>query len=77
MVKAARDLGLSTPGEVAVVGFDDSDVAEALDLTTVRQPLEESGQVAIEMLLRQIKRPGPARETLLDLTLVPRGSTTP
>ncbi|MBB6347188.1 DNA-binding LacI/PurR family transcriptional regulator [Nonomuraea muscovyensis] len=38
--RAARDLGLAVPDGLAVAGFDDSDLAEALDLTTVRQPPE-------------------------------------
>jgi DNA-binding LacI/PurR family transcriptional regulator len=59
---------------VAVVGFDDGPLAEALDLTTVRQPLEESGRTAMELLLRRLERPGAAREVALELSLVLRGS---
>ncbi|WP_250008298.1 LacI family DNA-binding transcriptional regulator [Actinoplanes sp. M2I2] len=66
----------SLPGDgPAIVGFDGGDLAEALDLTTVDQPLEESGEVALQMLLERLARPGPARETTLDLALVARGST--
>jgi DNA-binding LacI/PurR family transcriptional regulator len=61
------------PG-VAVVGFDDGPLAEALDLTTVRQPLEESGRTAMELLLRRLERPGAVREVALGLSLVVRGS---
>jgi len=61
-LKAAQDLGLAVPGDVAVVGFDDGDLAEALDLTTVRQPLEESGRAAMERLLQQLDKPGTVRE---------------
>jgi LacI family transcriptional regulator len=35
-----------------VVGYDDSEWAEAIGLTTVRQPLRESGRVATQALLR-------------------------
>ncbi|MDR6865716.1 LacI family transcriptional regulator [Microbacterium resistens] len=38
-------------GAFAVVGYDDGDLARALDLTTVRQPLEETGRVALELVL--------------------------
>jgi LacI family transcriptional regulator len=59
---------------VAVVGFDDGPLAEALDLTTVRQPLEESGRTAMELLLRRLDRPGAVREVALGLSLIVRGS---
>lgn len=50
-LRAAHDLGLAVPSDVAMVGFDDGDLAEALNLTTVRQPLEESGRAAIDLSL--------------------------
>lgn len=43
---AARGLGLAVPGDVAVLGYDDGDLAAALELSTVRQPLRESGALA-------------------------------
>jgi DNA-binding LacI/PurR family transcriptional regulator len=45
VLRAARQRGLSVPDDLAVVGFDDSDIAQALDLTTVRAPFEESGRL--------------------------------
>lgn len=76
VVRAVRERGLATPGDVAVVGFDDSDVAEALDLTTVRQPFEESGRVAVRALVDRLKDGRSARSsTTLALELVVRGST--
>jgi len=48
---AARDHGLRVPEDVAVMGFDDGEAAEAADLTTVRQPFEESGTAAVNVLL--------------------------
>jgi LacI family transcriptional regulator len=75
VLRAAHDLGLAVPNDVAVVGFDDGDLAEALDLTTVRQPLEESGRVAMERLLQQLDKPGTVREVALRLELVQRGTS--
>jgi DNA-binding LacI/PurR family transcriptional regulator len=69
VLRAARGLP-----RVAVVGFDDGPLAEALDLTTVRQPLEESGRTAMELLLQRLDRPGAAREVALGLSLVMRDS---
>ncbi len=46
---ALRDRGLSVPGDVSVVGYDDVPVATELQpaLTTVRVPLEELGRAAV------------------------------
>ncbi|GGQ13552.1 LacI family DNA-binding transcriptional regulator [Streptosporangium pseudovulgare] len=75
VLRAARDLGLDVPGDVAVVGFDDGEVAEILGLTTVRQPLEESGHAAMERLIQQLGHRTAARETALGLELVVRATT--
>ena len=71
---AARDLGLSVPGDVAVMGFDDGDMAVAADLTTVRQPFEESGEAAVRLLRSSGGRS--SRSTLvLGLEIVERSTT--
>lgn len=76
VLHAARSLGLDVPGDVAVVGFDDSDVAKPLGLTSVRQPLIESGEVAMQMLLGHLANPRRSVQvTSLSLTLVQRATT--
>ena len=73
---AARALGLDVPADLAVVGFDDTEVAAALGLTTIRQPFEGTGQVAAKTLLDRMANPAlPTRTTVLDLALVARAST--
>lgn len=74
VLRAAHHRGLRTPEDVAVVGFDDSDVARVLDLTTVRQPLEESGSIALRLLLEHIRGSAPIQATTLELQLIRRGS---
>lgn len=54
VMKVARMLNIAVPGELAIVGFDDIDVAEQVDLTTVRQQLDESGRLAVEMVLSRL-----------------------
>ncbi|WP_314177717.1 LacI family DNA-binding transcriptional regulator [Streptomyces winkii] len=75
-LRAARALGLRVPGDLALAGFDDSELARALDLTTVRQPLEESGRAATELLVQRMAgEPTAVRQVTLRLELVRRGSS--
>lgn len=46
--------GLRTPDDIAVVGYDDGSLAQALDLTTIRQPLVETGRAGAELLLEAV-----------------------
>lgn len=70
----ARDMGLSVPKDLSVVGFDDVPEAAACTpgLTTIRQPAREKGAAAVRLL--QAK---PARTLELPLELIVRGSTAP
>jgi LacI family transcriptional regulator, galactose operon repressor len=73
VLKAARQLGFRVPDQLAVIGFDDLDIAEYFDLTTISQHLDESGRLAVELLLAQIASPSrPPRHVKLPLTLVER-----
>jgi DNA-binding LacI/PurR family transcriptional regulator len=76
VLRAAHKRGLSVPRDLAIVGFDDSNLAEHLNLTSVRQPLEESGRVAIEILLAQLRDPTRSlQQVTLKLSLVERATT--
>jgi DNA-binding LacI/PurR family transcriptional regulator len=73
VLKAARERRLSVPKELAVIGFDDVDIADHVGLTTIRQPLEESGRVAVDLLLARLVDPSrPPQHISLPLTLVRR-----
>jgi LacI family transcriptional regulator len=60
-----------------VLGFDDGPAAEAAGLSTIRQPFEESGAVAVGLLLEAIAGTTQRRMTLLDCTVVERRTTAP
>jgi len=55
-IRALKDAGLTVPGDVSVVGFDDIQSAaySTPSLTTVRQPLTEMGKRGAEILLDRI-----------------------
>jgi DNA-binding LacI/PurR family transcriptional regulator len=72
---AARDRGLRVPGDMAIMGFDDGEAATASDLTTVRQPFEESGSVALGVLLGHVGGSDLRSTTVLDVTLIERSTT--
>lgn len=75
---AARRLGLAIPADVSVVGCDDDPLADHLDapLTTIRMPLAELGEIAVDALIAQL-RGDPPRDVVVDTPpqLVMRAST--
>jgi DNA-binding LacI/PurR family transcriptional regulator len=76
IVLECRRRGVRVPDDVAVVGFDDGELAEVLDLTTVRQPLEESGRLGFRHLREALAgRHGSARHVTLGVELVVRATT--
>ena len=75
VLKASRELGLKTPEDVAILGFDDLDIAEYLGLTTIRQSLDESGRVAVELLLGRLTDPlRGVQHVHFPLTIIQRSS---
>lgn len=77
---ALSALGLRIPEDIAVVGFDDFDTADILRpaMTVVRQPIEDIGRIAAELLFARLKHEGvaPERATqrVLPVELVIRNS---
>lgn len=73
VLKAARERGMAVPSDLAVIGFDDLDTAAYIGLTTIRQPLVESGRVAVDLLLARLADPArPPQEIWLPLQLIRR-----
>jgi DNA-binding LacI/PurR family transcriptional regulator len=78
VMEAAREMNVPVPGSLSVVGYDDIEVAGCLDLTTVRQPLFESGWRGTNLLL-QIIDDGDDVSSFeqMPVELVVRGTTAP
>ncbi len=76
LLAAMRRAGLEAPTDLSVAGFDDGPLAEALGLTTVSQPFQESGRVAAAQL-SSLLQGNATHLTQLTLsgTLVVRAST--
>jgi LacI family transcriptional regulator len=56
-IKAVHESELSIPNDIAIVGFDDIELAEYLELTTMRQPMFEMGKLAVQRLMDRIAEP--------------------
>jgi LacI family transcriptional regulator len=78
VLEAAGFEGFAVPDDLSVMGFDDLEVAPYVGLTTVRQPLQESGRRGIERLAAAVRGEdhGPLEEQL-DLSLERRRTTAP
>jgi LacI family transcriptional regulator len=80
VMDAVREHGLRIPEDISIIGFDDIPQAEVTHpkLTTVRQPLEQMGRVAVKLLLEHIENPDrPPRHVTLATRLVVRDSCHP
>ncbi len=77
-IRAIRRSGREVPGDIAVIGFDDHDCAELLDLSTIRQPVMAEGRALVEAVLAGLDGGAAiAAATVLPTELVVRGSTDP
>ena len=78
-IRALRLSGLRVPDLMSVVGFDNHDMADLLDLTTIGQPVVEQGEVCARMLLDRLAAGGEPKHELrtLPTRLIVRGSTAP
>lgn len=73
VMKVAGELNLKIPKDLAVLGFDDLEMADYVGLTTIRQSLDDSGRIAAELLTARLTDPArPVQHIQLPLTLVER-----
>jgi DNA-binding LacI/PurR family transcriptional regulator len=77
-MRAFEGAGLSVPGDVSIVGFDDIPAASLSHppLTTIAQDYAKAGAMLVDTLLRQI-RAQPVEAAMLPPRLVVRRSTAP
>lgn len=71
-----RTLGLTVPGDISVIGFDDILLANAFEppLTTVRQPRREMGRQAMLLMINRLQGNTDPEQILLETDLVIRHS---
>jgi LacI family transcriptional regulator len=83
-VSVAHRSGLDVPGDVSIVGFDDTSLATTIwpELTTIRQPIAAMAEAALSLLLaklhdRREASGAPVNERTLDFEFVIRDSAGP
>lgn len=79
-VRALRRAGMRAggdrdAGEIALVGFDDHDLAEVFDITTVAQPVRRLGALAVELLIDQLENGSAPRVIVVPTELRVRASS--
>ncbi len=76
VLSAMKNLGLRTPEDLAIVGFDESDIYSlfATTITHIVQPLKALGEKSVDVLVSMIQGKG-AESIVLNPELVPGGST--
>lgn len=76
-LQALKALGYEVPRDVSVIGFDDIDIAQYYSppLTTVRNQIARQGMLAIEQLVRMIRKKEKGTMVKLEGELIVRGSS--
>lgn len=74
---AVLDRGISVPDDIAIVGLDDIELAARarVPLTTVRQPVDRIGTLAVDTLLARLRGEHPTTRQILEPTLIVRRSS--
>jgi DNA-binding LacI/PurR family transcriptional regulator len=68
--------GLRVPEDIAVVGFDGTELADMISLTTIEQPSRDIGRKAVDLLLNKIDNPdAPTERVMMDWRFISRAST--
>lgn len=75
-IKALKEKEISVPEDIKIIGFDNISVCDFIDppLTTIKQPIYEIGECAVDILLRIIEKGDMELTKVLKTTLIKRGS---
>jgi DNA-binding LacI/PurR family transcriptional regulator len=77
VLTAAKEIGITVPEELSVVGYDDIEIAQYINLTTIKQPLVETGTGGVDLLLDIIQNVRRSPQTIkLPINLIERGTAT-
>ncbi len=76
VIRAAKELGLKCPKDVAIIGFDNLSISQYVTpaLTTIEQPTAEISRAAVDLLIKIIKTSVQATHTVFPVKLIKRES---
>lgn len=76
-INALREMNISVPGDVKIVGFDDIQISKYIDppLTTIKQPISKMGEEAVKMLISIIKKEEIEKSKILNTEIIIRESS--
>jgi DNA-binding LacI/PurR family transcriptional regulator len=75
-LRAIEQAGLRVPEDIAVVGFDGTELADMISLTTIEQPSRDIGRKAVDLLLNKIDNPdAPTERVMMDWRFISRASS--
>jgi DNA-binding LacI/PurR family transcriptional regulator len=79
VIAFTRDKGVTIPGQISIVSFDDSFWARYMDppLTVIAQPMERMGKCTMDLLLGRLRGGKPAETIVFRPELIVRRSTCP
>lgn len=77
VIKVAKELGKEIPKDLKIVGYDDINFSSLVSpsLTTINQPIEQMGELVIQLLIDQMEEKEISLENVLPITLVERETT--
>ena len=76
VLEAAKWLGLAVPEDLSIIGYDGIELSELLDLSTIKQPMDQMGKLGVNTLLKIIENPlQPPTLIRLNAALIERKST--
>ena len=75
-IQVCNKLGIAVPGQMKIIGFDDSFVATLTtpQLTTIHQPVKEMAEQAVQLLKDASDKKVVAKRMMLPVCLVERGT---
>ncbi|WP_234124612.1 LacI family DNA-binding transcriptional regulator [Clostridium hydrogenum] len=77
IIQVADSIGKKITEELKIVGYDDTDIASLIvpQITTIRQPLRQMGEMAVKLLIDEINGKDVKIENILPIELIERKTT--
>lgn len=57
VLEAAKILNIAIPEQLSVIGYDDIELSELMELSTIQQPMEYMGTLGVQKLVAQLEAP--------------------